>query len=77
MRRLLQEMPLNYDFVIISRKPSSECELADFISDIKKHMNKITAVNTMSSKGKDTSVAIERQGLGQSHGLRNLKTGSP
>jgi len=69
MRRLLQGLPLNYDFVIIARKLSLECELADFIRDIKKHMDKITGVNAMSSKGQNPLVAIEGQSLRQSHGF--------
>jgi ribonuclease P protein component len=69
MRRLLQGLPLNYDFVIIARKSSLECELADFIRDIKKHMDKITGVNAMSSKGQNPLVTIERQSLRQSQGF--------
>ena len=77
MRGLSQGTPLNYDFVIIARKSSIECELADFIRDIKRHMSKITGINAMSSKGQDPSVAIEKQTLRKSRGLSNLKTGSP
>lgn len=69
MRRLLQGLPLNHDFVIIARKSSLECELADFIRDIKKHMDKITGVNAMSSKGQNPLVTIERQSLRQSQGF--------
>jgi ribonuclease P protein component len=60
MRGLLQRSPLNYDFVIIARKSSLECELADFVRDIKKHLSKITGVDAMSSKGHDPTVAIEK-----------------
>jgi ribonuclease P protein component len=69
MRRLLQGLPLNYDFVIIARKSSLECELADFIRDIKKHMDKMTGLNAMSSKGQNHLIAIERQNLRQSQGF--------
>lgn len=69
MRRILQGLPLNYDFVIIARKSSLECELTDFIRDIKKHMGKITGVNAKSSKGQNPLIAIERQNLRQSQGL--------
>ena len=77
MRGLSQGTPLNYDFIIIARKPSVDCELADFIRDIKRHMSKITGMNAILSKGQDPAVAIEKQPPGKSRGLRNLKTGSP
>jgi ribonuclease P protein component len=77
MRGLSLSTPLNYDFVIIARKPSMECEIADFIRDIKRHMTKITGINAMSSKGQDTPVAIEKQPPVKSRGLRNFETGNP
>ena len=60
MRGLLAGTSLNYDFVIIARRSSLECELDDFIRDIKKHMIKLTEVNAILSKGRDSSVIIDR-----------------
>ncbi|OHE60391.1 MAG: ribonuclease P protein component [Thermodesulfovibrio sp. RBG_19FT_COMBO_42_12] len=41
MRRLLEEFPLNYDFIIIARKPSVEGRLDDFIRDIKSFLSRL------------------------------------
>ncbi len=35
MRMLLEDFPLDYDFIIIARKPSAEGRLDDFVRDIK------------------------------------------
>jgi ribonuclease P protein component len=51
MRRLLQEFPLNYDFIIIARRSSVEGGLDDFIRDIKRFMIKITGASTVSLQG--------------------------
>lgn len=41
MRMLLEEYPLNYDFIIIARKPSVEGRLDDFIRDIKSFLSRL------------------------------------
>ena len=41
MRKGLEGLPLNYDFVIIARKSSVEAELDDFILDIKRFLSRL------------------------------------
>lgn len=41
MRKVLEEMPLYYDFVIIAKRSSAEAKLEDIIRDIKRFMTKI------------------------------------
>lgn len=41
MRRLLQEFPLNYDFIIVARKSSVEGGLNDFIRDIERFLSRL------------------------------------
>ena len=42
MRKLLQEVPLNYDFIIVARRSSAEGELNDFINDIKRFLSRLS-----------------------------------
>jgi hypothetical protein len=48
LRRLLHGVPLNYDFVIIAKKPSVEAGLDEFIRDIKKTLIKVEEFNDVS-----------------------------
>ncbi len=41
MRKLLQGVALNYDFIIIARRSSAEGELNDFIQDIKRFLTRL------------------------------------
>lgn len=41
MRKGLEGLPLNYDFVIIARKSSVEAELDDFILEIKRFLSRL------------------------------------
>jgi ribonuclease P protein component len=42
MRKLVEEIPLSADFVIIARKSSAKGELDDFIRDIRKFLQTMT-----------------------------------
>jgi ribonuclease P protein component len=46
--RLLHGVPLNYDFVIIAKKPSVEAGLDEFVRDIKKTLIKVEEFNDVS-----------------------------
>lgn len=41
MRKVLEEIPLSYDFVIVAKRPSVEGELDNFIRDIKKFLSRL------------------------------------
>ena len=41
MRKLLQEFPLCYDFVVVARKTSVEGRLEDFLREIKRFLTRI------------------------------------
>ncbi|NWF76974.1 MAG: ribonuclease P protein component [Nitrospirae bacterium] len=41
IRKVSEEIPLYYDFVVVARRSSSEAELDDFIRDMKKSLEKI------------------------------------
>jgi len=41
MRRVLEELPLHYDFVIVAKRPSTEGRLDDFIRDIEKFLSRL------------------------------------
>ncbi len=51
MKKLLQGVTLNYDFILVARRSSAEGELNDFIRDIKRFMIKITEADTVSLRG--------------------------
>ncbi len=51
MKKLLQGVTLNYDFILVARRSSAEGELNDFIRDINRFMIKITEADTVSSRG--------------------------
>lgn len=41
MRKVLEELPLHYDFVIVAKRPSAEGTLDDFIREIKKFLPRL------------------------------------
>ncbi len=41
MRRVLEDVPQDYDFVLVAKKPSLEVELNDFIRDIKRFLSRL------------------------------------
>lgn len=54
LRRLLQEFPLKYDFILVARKTSVEAGLDDFMRDIKRFLLRI--VHEKISNSTDTAV---------------------
>ena len=41
LKRVLEEISLNYDFVIVAKKSSADRELDDFVQDIKRFFSKL------------------------------------
>ena len=42
MRKSLDGISLNYDFVLVARKPSAEGKLDDFVQEIKRFLSRLT-----------------------------------
>jgi ribonuclease P protein component len=42
MRRTMEDIPSNYDFVLVAKKPSAEGGLDDFIRDIKNFLSRLS-----------------------------------